>query len=383
MADDWSRANGTCCIANDQSPSDIKGVRAPRLVTVGGSKITFEDSTGDVLWVQKYRPRSLEEVLDQELVKTQLRRLVASGNVPNLLLSGPSGSGKSSVAEAVARRLFGESWEGNFTEINASNVFTEGRRYLEASRSLARFYSEHKSVIDNFKLIINRIAGVAPLGAPYRILFINEAEALTQDAQQALRRLIERYNRTCKFILATARPSLLIPPVQSRCLLVRFTQLPSDALRDYLVRLAAQEGHTLAPDLAASIVRLCDNNLQKALTASQLILEHDDTSDAALQQLSESIHPREVLEMLECAINNQPTQARQLLDRLLLDVGLNGTEILAQARSDLRRITLDDERRALLLMILSKADYLIKDSMNERIQLEALLYEIAAAFSSD
>ncbi len=321
-------------------------------------------------------------MLDQDVVKTQLRRLVASKNVPNLLFSGPAGSGKSSTAEVVARGLFGDAWEGNFTEINASNVFTQGRRYLEKSRSLARFYNERKSIIDNFKLIINRIAGVAPLDAPYRIIFVNEAEALTQDAQQALRRLIERYNRTCKFILATARPSLIIAPIRSRCLLLRFKQLPSSAMLTYLERVAAQEGHTLSPDLAVSVMELCDYNLQKALTVLQLILEHDDTNIAAtLQYVAESIHPREVLELLECALANKPTRSKELLDRLLLDVGLNGTEILAQARADARRITLDDKRRASLLVILGKADYLLRDSLNERIQLEAFIYEVAASFS--
>ncbi len=305
-----------------------------------------------------------------------------SGNVPNLLFSGPAGSGKSSTAEVVARGLFGEAWEGNFTEINASNVFTEGRKYLETSRTLARFYNENKSVIDNFKLIINRIAGVAPLDATYRIIFINEAEALTQDAQQALRRLIERYNRTCKFILATERPSLIIPPIRSRCLLLRFTQLPLDTLRSYLVDLAAQEGHTLSADLATSIIQLCDYNLQKTLTVLQLVPEHGDASDAAaLQQVSEFVHPQEVFKLLECALANQPAESKTYLDRLLLDIGLNGAEILAQARADMRQLTLDDEQRAALLMILAKADYLLKDSMNERIQLEALIYEIASTFS--
>ncbi len=317
-------------------------------------------------------------MLDQDVVKTQLRRLVASKNVPNLLFSGPAGSGKSSTAEVVARGLFGDAWEGNFTEINASNVFTQGRRYLETSRSLARFYNERKSIIDNFKLIINRIAGVAPLDAPYRIIFFNEAEALTQDAQQALRRLIERYNRTCKFILATARPSLIIAPIRSRCLLLRFKQLPSSALLTYLERVAAQEGHTLSPDLAVSVIELSDYNLQKVLTVLQLILEHDDTT---LRDIEEFVHPQEVLALLQHALDNQPAQSKELLDRLLLDVGLNGGEILAQARADVRTLDISDIMRASLLLILGKADHLLHDSMNERIQLEALIYEIADTFN--
>ena len=146
----------------------------------------------DFFWVEKYRPRSFEEILGQPVVKIQLRRIVDTKNLPNLLFFGPPGTGKSSTAEVVARELFGDVWEGNFTEINASDIFEQGRKYLEASRSLARFYDKRKGVLDNFKLIMNRLAGIAPLAAPYRILFINDAESLTLDAQQALRRIIER-----------------------------------------------------------------------------------------------------------------------------------------------------------------------------------------------
>ena len=345
-----------------------------------GNRIIDEAAQTAPLWIQKYRPTSFDEILNHEVVKTQLRKIVASRNVPNLLFSGPEGSGKSSAAEVVARELFGDAWEGNFTEINAANVFTEGRKYLESSRSLARFYNERKSIIDNFKLIINRIAGVAPLDAPYRIIFINEAEALTQDAQQALRRLIERYNRTCKFILATERPSLIIPPIKSRCLLLHFKQLPSGALLDYLERLAEEEGYALPAELALSVIQLCDYNLQKALTVLQLVLEHDDSGGTpSLQNVSELVHPQEVRALLECAIDKKPQQSKELLDQLLLEIGLNGAEILAQARADLRRIALDDRKRAALLVLLGKADYLLKDAMNERIQLEALIYEIATS----
>jgi replication factor C small subunit len=337
----------------------------------------------DFFWVEKYRPRSFEEILGQPVVKVQLQQVVDTKNLPNLLFFGPPGTGKSSAAEVVARELFGDAWEGNFTELNASDIFEQGRKYLEASRSLARFYDERKGVLDNFKLIMNRLAGIAPLGAPYRILFINEAEFLTRDAQQALRRIIERYNKTCKFILATARPSQIIIPVRSRCLPLHFTQLPADTMLDFLRRIATEEGHALSNECSRSIMGLSEGNLRTALTLLQLVA--DDSSEAHpldLSVLAERVHPQGVSELLQLALQNDAPNARRVLDRLLLETGLSGGEIIAQMRIQARNMSLTEKALANLLIVLGDAEYALLDALNERIQLEALIYDLAAVSTS-
>jgi replication factor C small subunit len=337
----------------------------------------------DFFWVEKYRPRSFEEILGQPVVKVQLQQVVDTKNLPNLLFFGPPGTGKSSAAEVVARELFGDAWEGNFTELNASDIFEQGRKYLEASRSLARFYDERKGVLDNFKLIMNRLAGIAPLGAPYRILFINEAESLTRDAQQALRRIIERYNKTCKFILATARPSQIIIPVRSRCLPLHFTQLPADTMLDFLRRIATEEGHALSNECSRSIMGLSEGNLRTALTLLQLVA--DDSSEAHpldLSVLAERVHPQGVSELLQLALQNDALNARRVLDRLLLETGLSGGEIIAQMRIQARNMSLTEKALANLLIVLGDAEYALLDALNERIQLEALIYDLAAVSTS-
>jgi replication factor C small subunit len=337
----------------------------------------------DFFWVEKYRPRSFEEIPGQPVVKVQLQQVVDTKNLPNLLFFGPPGTGKSSAAEVVARELFGDAWEGNFTELNASDIFEQGRKYLEASRSLARFYDERKGVLDNFKLIMNRLAGIAPLGAPYRILFINEAESLTRDAQQALRRIIERYNKTCKFILATARPSQIIIPVRSRCLPLHFTQLPADTMLDFLRRIATEEGHALSNECSRSIMGLSEGNLRTALTLLQLVA--DDSSEAHpldLSVLAERVHPQGVSELLQLALQNDALNARRVLDRLLLETGLSGGEIIAQMRIQARNMSLTEKALANLLIVLGDAEYALLDALNERIQLEALIYDLAAVSTS-
>jgi replication factor C small subunit len=331
----------------------------------------------DFFWVDKYRPRSFEEILGQPIVKVQLQRIVDTRNLPNLLFSGPAGTGKRSAAEVVARELFGDVWEGNFTELNASNIFEQGRKYLEASRSLARFYDERKGVLDNFKLIMNRLAGIAPLAAPYRILFINEADALTLDAQQALRRTIERYNRTCKFILATERLSQIIIPIRSRCLPLHFAQLPAETVLAHLQRVATNEGFPLSNEQCRSVARLSDGNLRSALTLLQIMAESDsDANSLELDRLAERLNPEGISELIQLSLQKEALKARQVLDRLLLETGLSGSEILAQMRAYVRTMSLPQEALAKLLVILGNADFARLQGLNERIQLEALIYNI-------
>jgi replication factor C small subunit len=339
----------------------------------------MRDVSGDLdfFFVEKYRPRSFEEILDQPIVKVQLQRIIDTRNLPNLLFSGPAGTGKSSAAEVVARELFGDVWGGNFTELNASNIFEQGRKYLEASRSLARFYDERKGVLDNFKLIMNRLAGIAPLAAPYRILFINEADALTQDAQQALRRTIERYNRTCKFILATERLSQVIIPIRSRCLPLHFTQLPAETVLAHLRKIATNEGFPLSDERCRSIARLSEGNLRRALTLLQIVAESDSAAKSLeLDALAERLHPEGISELVRLSLQKEALEARQVLDRLLLETGLSGSEILAQMRAYVRTMSLPEEALAKLLIILGNADYARLEGLNERIQLEALIYNI-------
>jgi len=332
-----------------------------------------------LLWVQKYRPRSFREMVDQSVVKEQLQRIIESNNFPNLLFSGPTGIGKSTAAEVVASELFGEGWEGNFTEINASDIFEQGRKYLETSRSLARFYDERKGVLDNFKLVMNRLAGIAPLAAPYRILFVNDADALTLDAQQALRRTIEKYSRTCKFVLATARPSQIITPIRSRCVTLHFRQLRVDTTAAYLRRITSEENRDLSDEQCLAIARLSAGNLRRALTLAQMVAE-SYISDAELEILPNRTKPQEIAELIQLVSQNDIHEAIRILDRLLLALGLSGSEILRQLQAHIRAMPLPEETLALLLVILSKADYARLEGLNERIQLEALICAIRDTF---
>src|SRR5256712_12310470 len=144
------------------------------------------------LWVEKYRPKSLEEVVGQEEIVERLKAYAKTGNLPHLLFAGPAGTGKTTSAIALARDMFGENWRQNYYELNSSD-----ERGIETVRTK-----------------VKEIARIAPFGGSnFKIIFLDEADNLTADAQAALRRTMETFSKTSRLILSAHYSSRLIEPI--------------------------------------------------------------------------------------------------------------------------------------------------------------------------
>ena len=149
----------------------------------------------NTIWIEKYRPATLNDVVGQREIVERLKNYVGAQSLPHLLFTGTAGIGKTTSAVALAREFFGDDWQVNFRELNASD----------------------ERGIDVVRNQIKQFARTAPMGkATFKILFLDEADALTNDAQSALRRTMENYAQTCRFILSCNYSSKIIDPIPIR-----------------------------------------------------------------------------------------------------------------------------------------------------------------------
>lgn len=326
-----------------------------------GSRIKEE------IWIEKYRPLSLEDVVGQEEIVKRLKSYVRSRNVPHLLFSGPPGVGKTAAAISMVRELFGEDWRANFIELNASD-----ERGIDVVR--------HK---------VKDFARTAPLGgADFKVIFLDEADALTNDAQSALRRTMERYSSICRFVLSCNYSSKIIEPIQSRCAVYRFRSLSDEAVGERMKKIAEAEGVEVTEGGMGAIVYVARGDMRKAINALQAAsLMEGTVTEETIYQITATARPEEIRELLAAALAGKFTQARSLLDDLLLVQGLSGEDVIIQIHRQMMSLMDSDDLSATtsvrLMDRIGEIDFRMTEGANERIQLEALLAYFALAASMD
>lgn len=309
------------------------------------------------VWVEKYRPRKLSDVIGQKAIVERLESYVRTKSMPHMLFAGPAGIGKTTCAIALARELYGDDWHGNLIELNASD----------------------ERGIDIVRGKIKDFARAATIGQDdFKIIFLDEADSLTNDAQAALRRTMERYTQTCRFILSCNYSSKIIEPIQSRCAVFRFKPLTEVDVKVYLMRIASAEGFEVKQDGLDTITALATGDLRKATNILQVAASTSKIIDQeAVYESTASVRPSEIDDLLTIALKGNFTAARSKLDDLIVRHGLSGEDIVQGIHRAVFDLPVSEDSKIRLVDRVGEAEFRIVSGSSERIQLEALLAHFA------
>lgn len=308
------------------------------------------------IWTEKYRPRLLKEIVDQKHVVERLKSFVKEGRIPHMIFAGPPGTGKTCCAIALAREFFGENWRQNFQETNASDM-----RGIDVIRTRIKNFSRTK-----------------PIGASFKIIFLDEADALTSDAQNALRRLMEMYSDVTRFILSCNYSSNIISPIQSRAVVFRFKSLAKDNALEYLERIEKGEKLRIDKEALEALYSISEGDLRKATNILQAsaVLEKKITKDV-IYEVAAQAEPKEVIDMINYALNGKFLDAREILKELLIKKGISGQDIVKEISNQIYKIDISDKDKIELVEKIGEYEFRIDQGGNEQIQLEALLSQFS------
>ena len=311
------------------------------------------------IWIEKYRPAKLADIVGQDDIVERLSSYVASGNLPHLLFTGSAGVGKTTAAVTLAREFFKDSWQMNFRELNASD----------------------ERGIDVVRNQIKEFARTRPAGdAAFKILFLDEADALTTDAQAALRRTMESYAKTCRFILSCNYSSKIIDPIQSRCAIYRFRPLGPPAVKEEIARIAAKEHLTVTPGAMDAMVYIAQGDMRKAINALQGAAILSTTIEAPMvYAITSNARPEEIDELLTLALSGDFEGAEALLSRLLRERGIAPNELINQCYRALIKKELERALKVELIDALGETDFRLSEGASSDIQMEALIAKFVLA----
>lgn len=313
------------------------------------------------IWTEKYRPKKFDQVRGQKDIVEKLAAFVGQKNIPHLLFAGPAGVGKSTLALVIARQLFGDDYRENFLELNSSD----------------------ERGIDVVRVKVKDFARTKALGnVPFKLIFLDECDALTKEAQQALRRTMEKYTSTCRFILAANYSSKIIDPIQSRCAVFRFRHLSEEEIVKLIDDVASQEGLKVDDEAKKALVVVADGDCRRITNLLQSCASIDTTVTAeTVFSLASVAKPAEIKEVLQTALKGDFQSARKGLLDVMLRYGLSGIDSIKQIQSEVWGIDADNRMKVKLIDKCGECEFRIVEGSDEFIQLEALLAQFVLAGS--
>ncbi|MCE4608576.1 MAG: replication factor C small subunit [Caldisphaeraceae archaeon] len=306
----------------------------------------------ELLWAEKYRPRSLKEMIDQQDIINRLTRFAEEKNMPHLLFAGSPGTGKTTAAHALAHDLYGDAYMQFMLELNASD-----ERKIDTIRDKVKEFARSRT----------------PPGIQFKIILLDEADNMTSDAQHALRRLMELHSGSTRFILTANYPSKIIDPIQSRCAFFRFTTIRREDIINRLKFIAENENVEYDEEALDIIYEVSEGDMRKAINVLQASAYLGKINAEVVFRVVGMARPKDVKDMIEASLKGNFIEAREILRKVMIEYGLSGEDVVKQIHRELMGsdIKISDEIRVLIADYLGEIHYRILQGGDEDIQLSA------------
>jgi len=307
----------------------------------------------NAIWTEKFRPQKFGDVKGQRKIVERIEAFVKQKNMPHLLLAGPPGTGKTSLTWVIVKELYGEEWRQNFLDLNASDD-----RGIDVIRNTIKDFAKIRTMGDH----------------PFKIIHLDESDSLTKEAQQALRRTMENYASSTRFILSANFSSKIIDPIQSRCTVFRFKPLAKEEIFEVIDNIGKAENLKIDSDSKEALFEIAGGDVRRLINILQSCSAIDKVIDRELiYSLVSAAEPREIREVLEIAVSGDFINSRNKLLDVMLRHGLAGMDVIKQVQKEIQLLGIDDERKAMLVDKCGEIEFRMVEGSDEFIQLEALL----------
>jgi replication factor C small subunit len=311
------------------------------------------------MWAEKYRPKSLNKIINQKEIVDRLQSFVKAKNVPHCIFAGPPGTGKTTAALCLARDLYGKGYREHLMELNASD-----ERGIKIVRETVKTFARTRSIGE----------------IPFKILILDEADNMTSDAQQALRRTMERFTETCRFIMIANYSGKIIEPLQSRCAPFRFSYMSKEDQDRYLRNIIEKEDIKILDEGYAAIFEVSEGDLRKATNTLQAAASMGKVIDAeTVYSVIGRANPADVNEMIKTAMKGDFLGARKKLREMILKYGVAGSDIIKQIHTEIFRSMLPDSWKVTLSEAIGEIDFRLVQGADVEVQLSALLARMTEA----
>ena len=312
-------------------------------------------SVSNVMWVEKYRPKKISDLVNQKEIMGSLNALLKNqSEMPHLLFSGSAGVGKTSAAICLSREILGEHWRDYSLELNASD-----ERGIGMVREKVKKFS--------------RFAGL-DTEIPFKIIILDEADEMTSDAQTALRRIIEDTAKYCRFILIANNLSKIIEPIQSRCVVFKFTRISNKEISSQLKFIAQKEKIKADEKGLETICDYADGDIRHAINILQAAASRGSIDVSGVKSVIGLTKTKDVQDVLKLALAGKVSDAREKMIELIKVYGMSESDFLKYINQAVFASKTNNIEG--ILEIIAKYDYRILTGANPEIRLSALLAEL-------